>query len=130
MKVVKDFLLKDWPYKLIALFMGFSLWAILNFGGKITMSLEKPIEVFNPKEGYTYKLDKKRVRVRLHVVERFISEEMIEKIRVGIDVKGLEEGEYVIKIQAKNLPRFVASVEKVEPDYVRVKVLRAPNGGK
>lgn len=127
--MLKDALIKDWQYKLLALFMGTTLWFINNFGGKVPMNIERYIEIFNQRDGYTYKLERKKVRLKLSVMERFVSEEMIENITVGIDVKGLEEGEYLLKVYVKNVPKFIVSVEKIEPDYVKVKVIKAPNRG-
>ena len=102
--MLKDALIKDWQYKLLALFMGTTLWFIHNFGGKVPMNIERYIEIFNQRDGYTYKLERKKVRLKLSVMERFVSEEMIENITVGIDVKGLEEGEYLLKVYVKNVP--------------------------
>ncbi|MFN3975583.1 MAG: hypothetical protein ACK4LT_00745 [Aquificaceae bacterium] len=127
--MLKSFFVKDWQYKLLALFMGATFWFIHNFGGRVPMNVERYVEVFNQKEGYAYRLERKRVRLKLSVMERFVSEEMVENIRVGVDVKGLEEGEYLLKVYVVNVPRFIISVEKIEPDYIRVKVIKAPNRG-
>ncbi len=127
--MLKDLLLKDWQYKLLALFMGFSLWFILNFGGKVPISLEKSVEIFNPRDGYTYRLERRKIKLKLKVMERFASEEMLEKITVGVDVGGLSEGEYVLKVEVRNMPKFIVSMEKLEPEYVKVKVIKAPNRG-
>lgn len=94
------------------------------------MSLERPLEVFNQEEGYTYKLEKRKVRIKLRVMERLVPENMLEGISAGVDVKGLREGEYLLKVKIGNLPRFIVSVEKVDPEYIKVRVLKAPNGGK
>lgn len=127
--MLKSLLLKDWQYKLLALFMGTALWFVLNFGGRVSINMERYLEVFNQREGYAYRLERKRVRLKLSAMERFVSEEMLEKITVGVDVKGLEEGEYILKVEVKNLPRFIISVDRVEPDYVKVKVMKAPSRG-
>ncbi|MCS6957579.1 MAG: hypothetical protein RMK75_03870 [Aquificaceae bacterium] len=125
----KDLFLKDWQYKLLALLLGTTLWFVLNLGQKVPTSVERPIELLNQEKGYEYKLDRKRARIRLLVMERFVSEETLDEIAVIVDVKGLREGEYTLKVEVKNIPRFLVSVEKLEPEYVRLKVSKAPQGG-
>lgn len=125
----RNVLLKDWQYKLLALFMGTTLWFVLNFGGRVLMNMERYLEVFNQREGYTYRLERKRVRLKLRVMERFVSEEVLERIMAGVDVRGLDEGEYTLQVQVKNVPKFIISIERIEPDYVKVKVIKAPNRG-
>ncbi|MFN3946707.1 MAG: hypothetical protein ACK4LA_01310 [Aquificaceae bacterium] len=129
MKGLKDLLINDWQYKLLALLLGISLWLTLNLGARVPVRLERHIDVFNKEEGYTYRLESKRAIVRLQVMERFVPEEALEKIQVGVDVKGFKEGEYTLKVEVRNITRFIISVEKIEPEYVRVKVIKAPKGG-
>ncbi|MFN3598309.1 MAG: hypothetical protein ACK4VK_01030 [Aquificaceae bacterium] len=129
MKGLRDLILKDWQYKLLALFLGISLWSILNLGARVPVRLERPIEVFNKEEGYTYRLENKRARVRLQAMERFVPEEALERIQVGVNVKGIKEGEYTLRVEVKNITRFLIYVEKVEPEYVKIKVIKAPGGG-
>ncbi len=129
MRRLEVFLLRDWQYKLVSLLMGIALWFFVNLGERVPMSMERSIEVYDKEKGYEYKLERKRARIRLKVMERFVSEEMIEVIGVGVNVKGMKEGEYTLKVEAKNLPRFLVIVEKIEPEYVRVRITKAPEGG-
>ena len=125
----KDLFLKDWQYKLLALLLGTTLWFVLNLGQKVPTSVERPIELLNQEKGYEYKLDRKRARIRLLVMERLVSEKTLDEIAVIVDVRGLREGEYTLKVEVKNIPKFLVSVEKLEPEYVRLKVSKAPQGG-
>ncbi len=129
MRRLEVFLLKDWQYKLISLLMGTTLWFFVNLGERVPMSIERSIEVYNKEQGYEYKLEKKRVRIRLKVMERFVPEEMIEGIGVVINVKGLKEGEHTIKVEVKNLPKFLINAERIEPEYIKVRIVKAPEGG-
>ncbi len=129
MRRLEVFLLKDWQYKLISLLMGTTLWFFVNLGERVPMSIERSIEVYNKEQGYEYKLEKKRVRIRLKVMERFVPEEMIEGIGVVINVKGLKEGEHIIKVEVKNLPKFLINAERIEPEYIKVRIVKAPEGG-
>ncbi len=129
MRRLKVFLFKDWHYKLVSLLMGTTLWFFVNLGERVPMSIERSIEIYNKEQGYEYKLERKRARVRLKVMERFVPEGMIESIGVGVNVKGLKEGEYTLRVEVKDLPKFLITIEKIEPEFVKVKVIKAPGGG-
>ncbi len=130
MKGLKSILIKDWQYKLFALLMGLSLWVVLNIGQRVPMSVERSIEVINQSEGYEYRLERKKVKIRLEVMERLVSEEMVDRVKAYVDVRGLKEGEYVLNVEIGDLPKFLISVDKVEPEYVKVRVIKAPGGGR
>ena len=129
MRRLKVFVFKDWQYKLLSLLMSTILWFFVNLGERVPMSIERSIEVYNKEQGYEYKLERKRVRVRLKVMERFVPEGIIEAIGVGVNVKGIREGEYTLRIEVKGLPKFLITVERIEPEFVKVKVIKAPEGG-
>ncbi|MCS7171466.1 MAG: hypothetical protein NZ851_04025 [Aquificaceae bacterium] len=129
MRIFKGIFIKDWQYKVLAVLMGIALWFVLNMGDRVSVTIERPVEIMNQEVGYEYRLDRKKVRIRLKVMERFVSEEVLEWATAGISVKGLKEGEYSLKVEVKNLPRFLVSIEKVEPEHLRVKVLKTPGGG-
>lgn len=129
MKGLKAFLFKDWQYKLLSLLIGITLWFFLNLGERVPMSMERTIEIYNREIGYDYKVERKRVKIRLMVMERFVSEEMLESVSAGVNVKGLREGEYTLKVEIRNLPKFLVSVDRIEPEYVRVRIIKAPEGG-
>jgi YbbR domain-containing protein len=130
LKGLKSILIKDWQYKLFALLMGLSLWVVLNIGQRVPMSVERSIEVINQSEGYEYRLERKKVKIRLEVMERLVSEEMVDRVKAYVDVRGLKEGEYVLNVEIGDLPKFLISVDKVEPEYVKVRVIKAPGGGR
>ncbi len=110
--------------------MGLSLWVVLNIGQRVPMSVERSIEVINQSEGYEYRLERKKVKIRLEVMERLVSEEMVDRVKAYVDVRGLKEGEYVLNVEIGDLPKFLISVDKVEPEYVKVRVIKAPGGGR
>lgn len=93
------------------------------------MSIERSVEVYNREQGYDYKLERKRARIRLRVMERFVSEEILEGVSAGVNVKGMREGEYTLKVEARNVPKFTVSVDRIEPEYVKVRIIKAPEGG-
>lgn len=129
MRILKQAFVNDWQYKLLALLLSMSFWLMLNLGERVTVSVEKSLQIINEESGMDYRVDRKRVKLRLRVVERLVTEEMIEGIKVYADVKGLSEGEYIIKVDVYNPSRFLIYTERIEPDYVRVRVLKAPEGG-
>lgn len=126
---LKEIFFDDWHLKAMALLMGTTLWFVLKFGEKSPLSVERNIEIINQEKGYEYRLEKRRAKVRLRLMERVVSEEMIERLAPYVDVKGLREGDHLLRVGIKNVSRFLVSVEKVEPEYVRVRVLKAPEGG-
>lgn len=128
MKRLRDFLLRDWQYKLLSLLMGTALWFFINLGERVPMSIERTIEVYNEEKGYQYRLERKRAKIRLNVMERFVPEEMLERVSAGVDVRGLGEGEYLLRVEVRNLPRLLVSVERVEPERLRVRIIKAPEG--
>ncbi|WPM31405.1 hypothetical protein IAE16_06180 [Hydrogenobacter sp. T-2] len=129
MRRLEVFLFRDWQYKLISLLMGTILWFFVTLGERVPMSIERSIEVYNKEQGYEYKLERKRARVRLKVMERFVTENMIEAIGVGVNVKGIKEGEYTLRVEVKDIPKFLITIERIEPEFVKVKVIKAPKGG-
>ncbi|MEN3028418.1 MAG: hypothetical protein ABDH29_04225 [Aquificaceae bacterium] len=127
--MLKRLFIHDWHYKLLSLVMGLVLWFVLNMGERVPLGIERQIEMVDQEKGYEYRLEKRRVKIRLRVMERLVSEETLEKITASVSLRGLKEGEYTLKVEVKNLPRFLVSVERTEPDYVKVKVIKAPEGG-
>ncbi|MEJ5338833.1 MAG: hypothetical protein ACK42C_01445 [Aquificaceae bacterium] len=129
MKRLEVFLFRDWQYKILSLLIGIAMWFFINLGERVPMSIERSIEVYNREQGYDYRLERKKARIRLRVMERFVSEEMLEGASAGVNVKGMREGEYTLKVETRNLPKFVVSVDRIEPEYVKVRIIKAPEGG-
>lgn len=125
----KKLFIDDWHYKLLSLLLSVGSWLVLNLGESVPLAIERHVELINQEKGYEYRLEKKKVKIRLRVMERFFSEEALEKVGAVIDLKGLREGEHILKVELRNLPRFLVSVERTEPEYVKVKVIKTPRGG-
>ena len=129
MRILKELFLKDWQFKLLALFMSISLWLLLTFGQRVSVVVDRYVKIENAEPNLEYRLDRRRVKIRLSIVERAVSEEDIEKVSAFVDVRGLQEGEFVLKVQVRTPMRFIIEVERVEPEYVRVKVVKSPQRG-
>ncbi|MCX7989024.1 MAG: hypothetical protein N2648_00055 [Aquificaceae bacterium] len=127
--MLKRLILHDWHYKLLSLVMGVVLWFVLNMGERVPLGVERQIEMVDQEKGYEYRLERKRVKIRLRVMERFVHEETLEKITASVSLRGLKEGEHTLKVEVKNVPKFLVSVERTEPEYVKVRVIKAPEGG-
>lgn len=128
--MLKDLFLKDWQYKLLALFLGFSLWLVVNLGVRVPILVERNIEIVNEDPHYTYKLEKKRVRIRLLVIERLSLNESLEGVKAIVDVKGLGEGDYMLKVYAESPFKLLAYPSEVQPQYVKVYVRKKPPEGR
>ncbi|MCS7307274.1 MAG: hypothetical protein NZ526_01845 [Aquificaceae bacterium] len=127
--MLRSVFIEDWQYKLLAFLMSVTLWFLLNLGERVPIAIERQVELVDQEQGYEYRLERKRVKIRLMAMERLVSEEVIEKITVRVSVKGLKEGEYTVKPHVHHLPAFLVSLERIEPEYIKVRVLKAPSGG-
>jgi YbbR domain-containing protein len=127
--MLRKFLFEDLQYKLVSLIVGFLLWFAVNFGTRTSLSVEREVELKNTQSNYAYKLSKKRVRMKVSFVERLVSEGALENIQPFVDVRGLNTGRYLVKVEVRNPYKFLVSVDKVEPEKVEVIIQEAPQRG-
>jgi YbbR domain-containing protein len=127
--MLRKFLFEDIQYKVVSLIVGFLLWSAVNFGTRTSLSVEREVELKNTQNNYVYKLSKKRVRMKVSFVERLISEGALENIQPLVDVRGLNTGRYLLKVEVRNPYKFLVSVDKVEPEKVEVIIQEAPQRG-
>jgi len=124
--MLRKFLFEDIQYKVVSLIVGFLLWSAVNFGTRTSLSVEREVELKNAQNNYIYKLSKKRVRIKVSFVERLVSEGALENIQPFVDVRGLNTGRYLVKVEVRNPYKFLVSVDKVEPEKVEVIIQEAP----
>jgi YbbR domain-containing protein len=127
--MLRKFLFEDIQYKVVSLIVGFLLWFAVNFGTRASLSVEREVELKNTQNNYAYKLSKKRVRIKVSFVERLISEGALENLQPSVDVRGLNTGRYLVKVEVRNPYKFLVSVDKVEPEKVEVIIQEAPQRG-
>jgi YbbR domain-containing protein len=127
--MLRKFLFEDIQYKVVSLIVGFLLWSAVNFGTRASLSVEREVELKNTQNNYVYKLSKKRVRIKVSFVERLVSEGALENIQPFVDVRGLNTGRYLLKVEVRNPYKFLVSVDKVEPEKVEVIIQEAPQRG-
>jgi YbbR domain-containing protein len=127
--MLRKFLFEDLQYKVVSLIVGFLLWSAVNFGTRASLSVEREVELKNAQNNYAYKLSKKRVRIKVSFVERLVSEGALENIQPFVDVRGLNTGRYLVKVEVRNPYKFLVSVDKVEPEKVEVIIQEAPQRG-
>jgi YbbR domain-containing protein len=127
--MLRKFLFEDIQYKVVSLIVGFLLWSAVNFGTRTSLSVEREVELKNTQSNYAYKLSKKRVRIKVSFVERLVSEGALENIQPFVDVRGLNTGRYLVKVEVRNPYKFLVSVDKVEPEKVEVIIQEAPQRG-
>jgi hypothetical protein len=127
--MLRKFLFEDIQYKVVSLIVGLLLWSAVNFGTKTSLSVEREVELKNAQDNYIYKLSRKKVRIKVSFVERLISEGALENIQPFVDVRGLNTGRYLVKVEVRNPYKFLVSVDKVEPEKVEVIIQEAPKGG-
>jgi len=127
--MLRKLLFEDIQYKVVSLIVGFLLWSGVNFGTRASLSVEKEIELKNAQDNYVYKLSRRKVRMKVSFVERLVSEGALENIQPFVDVRGLNTGRYLVKVEVRNPYKFLVSVDKVEPEKVEVIIQEAPRRG-
>lgn len=125
MRVLRVVFLKDWRYKLIALVVSVTLWGVVNFGSRTTVTVSRYVEVEGGKHGYIYVVEPERVEITVYVVERLILSKLIEEVGAFVDVSNVRgQGVYRLKVKTKTLLPWFIHPASVEPPYVKVKVIR------
>ncbi len=127
--MLRSLIFKDIQYKVISLIVGLLLWSAVNFGTRASLSMEREIELKNAQNSYTYKLSRKKVRIKVSFVERLISDGALENIQAFVDVRGLNAGRYFVNVEVKNPYKLLVSVDKVEPERIEVVVQEPPKRG-
>jgi YbbR domain-containing protein len=127
--MLRKFLFEDIQYKVVSLIVGFLLWSAVNFGTRASLSVEREVELKNAQDNYIYKLSRKKVRVKVSFVERLISEGALENLQPFVDVRGLNTGRYLVKVEVRNPYKLLVSVDKVEPEKIEVIIQEAPQRG-
>ncbi|WP_333785193.1 hypothetical protein [Thermocrinis sp.] len=127
--MLKKLFLEDFHYKALSLVIGFLFWFVLNFGTKSVVSVEKELEIRNAEERYSYKLSRKKVRMKIHFVEKLASADMVDGVKPFVDVRGLSVGRHALEVQVSNPYKLIVSVEKLEPERVEVYITETPRRG-
>jgi YbbR domain-containing protein len=127
--MLRKLLFEDLQYKVVSLIVGFLLWFAVNFGTRASLSVEKEIELKNAQSNYAYKLSRKKVRIKVSSAERLLSEGALENLQPFVDVRGLNAGRYLLKVEVRNPHKFLVSVDKVEPEKIEVIIQEAPQRG-
>jgi len=127
--MLRKLLFEDIQYKVVSLIVGFLLWAAVNFGTRVSISVEKEIELKNAQDNYVYKLSRRKVRIKVSFVERLVSESSLENLQPFVDVRGLDTGRYLLKVEVRNPYKFLVLVDKIEPEKIEVIIQEAPQRG-
>jgi len=127
--MLRKLFLEDLHYKALALIIGFLFWFAVNFGTKSVISIEKELEIRNTEQKYTYKLSRKKVRMKIAFIERLVSTDMIDRVKPFVDVRGLPAGKHTLKVQVSNPYKLLISLEKLAPEEVEVYVVETPRRG-
>jgi len=127
--MLRKLLFEDIQYKVVSLIVGFLLWFAVNFGTRASLSVEKEVELKNTQDNYVYNLSRKKVRMKVSFVERLVSESALENLQPFVDVRGLNTGRYLVKVEVRNPYKFLVLVDKVEPEKIEVIIQEAPQRG-
>ena len=125
MRLLNILFVRDWKYKLIALLVSITLWGVVNFGVRTTLTVSRYVEVEGESPEYTYRVDPDRVEITLYVVERLILSEIIDEMRAFVDVSNLKRpGVYRVKVRTDTLIPWLIHPTSVDPPEVKVTVIR------
>ncbi len=125
MKKFEYILYKDWKYKLIALGAAITLWAIVNFGNRVHVTIERQIRVINAKSNYSYEIRPAKVKIKLTLIERLNRASIFSEIVAFVNVKNMEIGRSNAEVEVYIPLRPFISVKYIEPP--RVEVYITPN---
>ncbi len=125
MRLLRNIFVKDWRYKLIALVVSVTLWGVVNFGNRTTITVSRYVEVRNGIQGMSYTVRPDRVEITVYVVERLILSRFIGEVRAYVDVSELKSpGVYRVRVRTETAVPWFIHPASVEPPAVRVEVIR------
>ncbi len=125
MKKLEHLLYKDWKYKIIALITAITLWAIVNFGNRVQVTIERKIQVTNASSEFSYILRPEKVKIKLKLIERLNRSSIFANIIAYVNVKGFKEGKTTAEVEVYTPLKPFISVQYIEPP--RVEVFIIPN---
>lgn len=113
MKKFIIFVFKDWPIKIICLFISLGIWIYVgssqaqigNFPGKI------PLELKNSPEGLMAVMDVDSVSVKIVAASNVWKKLAADSFSAWVDLDGLEEGTYDVPIEVSSKVEEVQVVE-------------------
>ncbi|NPB06727.1 MAG: hypothetical protein GXO03_03865 [Aquificae bacterium] len=112
-------------YLLLAFAVALSLWVAYNFGSRERVEAVRFVELLNADERYAYELKPPFVEISLLVARKFVRSPLLERVRAFVNVKGLKEGTYLLKVVVHSPLPFLISPTGVNPPRVRVVIKKA-----
>ncbi len=121
MKALKIVFLKDWKNKVMALIIAVTLWTVVNFGNRTTLTVTRSVDIRNGNAGFTYRIKPQQVEITVYVVERLIASGYKEKVNAYVDLSGISRsGVYKLKVQVDSDLPLLVQPAGVEPSEVKV----------
>ena len=121
----------NWAYKLLALFLAFSLWAVVNFGSRTAVTLSKFVEIRGDSPEFIYKVYPERVEITVYMAERLLTSSITDHIKTYVDVSTLTKpGVYKRRVEVETDISLLLKPAAIEPKEVRVEVIKPPPAGR
>jgi len=127
MRWIEYFLYRDWRYKLIAIFIAVILWAIVNLGNRIDVTIERKVEIINTKGEYSYTVNPSKVRIKLNLIERLNKSSVLSEVRAFVDAEKLKEGSSRAEVKVYTPFSPFISVDSIDPPYVELILSKRKN---
>ncbi len=129
MKRIKALIIENWQLKSLSLLLALSLWFWVNLSGKVPLILSKDVQLVNENVNYEYRLQAKRVRMKLYIPQGTKINSIAEDVKAYVDVSGLKPGEYLLSIRVDTKFKFMVKVEEIDPEYTKVFIKEKPRMG-
>ncbi len=129
MKRIKALITENWQLKFLSLLLALSLWFWVNLSGKVPLIVSKDVQLVNENANYEYRLQARRVRIKLYIPQGTKINSVAEDVKAYVDVGGLKPGEYVLPLKVDTKFKFVVKVEEIDPEYTKVFVREKPRKG-
>ncbi len=129
MRLLRKLFLEDLELKVLSVFLAIVLWLWVNLGNTVPFLISKEVALLNERPDYAYRVEPKRLKIKLGVPQGMNVNNVAEEIKAYVDVKGLGPGEYVLQVKIDTKFGLLLRVDEIEPSYVKVFVKEKPRQG-
>ena len=123
MRRFEHLIYRDWKYKIVALITAVTLWAVVNLGTRVQVTIEKNVNIVNARNGFSYKIEPRKVKITLKLIERLNRAGVLSEITAYVDVKDMKEGFSDAEVEVYTPLRPFISVQYIDPSKVKVRII-------
>ncbi len=109
-------------YLFLSFVLALSLWITYNFGKRESLDVVRFVSLVGTSPDYTYRVSPPFVDITLLVSRKLLRSKLIEKVEAYVNVEGLGEGTYRLRVYASSPLPFLIEPSAVNPPEVRVEI--------